>query len=933
MLASNLESMGKHIFLFLFFFIITLSSRLNAQAVIWADSCQGNTFSGKIQTASPMGLSQFTKILNYPNGDLICVGNIRTHPANSIDGAIGLVMRISGAGTVIWSRFVSYVGLSGYYDMNVHEAIITSTGDIIISTDYNLLKLDGNGNEIWQKKVLNVQYNQSFQQLIETADGGIIAAGLTSQNTIIAKFNAQGTMLWSRIYNNYGLVGLSGIVEANGALYFIAKGWDAIDDNSFTYNILAKLNGSDGAISWVKKLGTSLNLYRTEYTYDKIQFVNNNLVISGFTNYDYRGPNAASQSIVTLNQAGNIIEAKKILQNDFVTDRSLFFNKKRYHTVHKIGVQYSIYDNEGFCIYKKGEQNNVDWSIKYPAISTMHIHDIEITADNSIAISGISEYYTPYNVYAFLIKTSITGNLSGCPGNPIQVLVSDDNISVRDTSIISGPASTNSGTILTLLNTPGTNFNFILSCTGQTAGKLGKITGPQATCTGTTVNYYARRDGSNIQQIQYSILPATATLVTLSDSSVSVNFTSAGRYVLYANMVSACKILKDSLIIDVFSSPGILNLGPDISLCTNNSILLNARSGYSSYRWQDGSTDSAFMVTAQGQYYVDVTSVCGSAHTDTVHVTQEIVSFSKIDDRNKCNSDTVHLNGPGGFYNYRWIQNGAGLISTVQNPVLNPVSTSTYFFSAEKRPGCLIFDTVTLAVLNSPPINLGKDTGFCKDAAVVINAGNNYPIYTWSTGANSNMIQVNIAGEYWAFAVHSNGCVARDTLRVIEYPIPIVSLGKDTMLCKNVPRILSTTTDFVSYLWQDGATVNRYNVSLPGNYSVIVTDYNGCNGTAAIKLSLSDCIKGMFMPLAFTPDNNGINDRIKPMINGDIVAYRFLIMNRYGEKIFESTDPQAGWDGIYKRLPQPGGTYVWYCEYQFAGKNKWTEKGSFILIR
>ena len=145
--------------------------------------------------------------------------------------------------------------------------------------------------------------------------------------------------------------------------------------------------------------------------------------------------------------------------------------------------------------------------------------------------------------------------------------------------------------------------------------------------------------------------------------------------------------------------------------------------------------------------------------------------------------------------------------------------------------------------------------------------------------------------------------------------------------------MLATTNSFTSYLWQDGATVSKYDVKLPGNYSVKVTDKNGCNGTAAIKLTLSDCIKGMFMPLAFTPDNNGLNDRIKPIIKGNLVTYRFLIMNRYGEKIFESTDPQSGWNGTFKQLAQPAGTYVWYCEYQFSGQNKWTENGSLILIR
>ena len=917
---------------FLFFFTVILNNRLNAQVVIWADSCQGNTFKGVIQTASPSGFSEVTRVLNHPNGDIICLARVLTHPPNTTEGTVGLVMRISASGTVIWSRFLSNVGPTSYIDLHIHEAIVTSGGDIVVSTDYNLIKLDGNGNEIWQQKVHNVQYNQSFQQIIETADGGILAAGVTASNTLIDKFDAQGNMLWSRLYSN-ALVGLQGAAELNGSVYFIAKGWDGIGYNTYSYNILANINSSDGTINWVKKLGTTNSDQRTEYTYDKIEVVNNNLVLSGFTNYDYNGPNAPSQSIVTLTLQGNIVEAKKILQNDFITDRTSLFKKRRYDANNKIGVQYAYFENGAYCIYKRGSQNSIDWSIKYQVAPRTIIEDMLITPDSSIVFSGFSETYMPYNYHGFLYKTSITGNMSGCPGSPIQLLVSDDYISVRDTTLITGINSNNNISNLTLLNSAGTDFSFVLTCAGQTAAKLGKINGSRDVCAGTTNLYYAQRQGDNIQVIQYGITPSTADLTILSDTSVSVHFTVAGRYVLYSSMISACKMLKDSIVINVFSSPGVLNLGPDISLCTHNQVLLNARSGYSSYRWQDGSTDSVFMVAGPGTYYVDVASVCGAAYTDTVHVTEEIVPFTPVEDRGKCNSDTVHLSGPGGFSAYRWVQQGAGLVSTAQNPVLNPVSTSTYFFSAEKRPGCLIFDTATVTVLHSPPINLGKDTGFCKAAVVVINAGNDYPVYTWSNGANTNTVRVYTAGEYRVFAVYANGCIARDTIEIVEYPVPVVSLGNDTVLCQNVPRILATTNNFISYLWQDGAAANHYNASQPGNYSVTVTDNNGCPGSAAIKLTLSDCIKAIFMPLAFTPDNNGVNDRVKPIIKGNVIAYHFIIMNRYGQKVFESTDPQLSWDGTFKGSPQPGGVFVWYCEYQFTTQSKWAEKGSLILIR
>ncbi len=924
----------NNIYLLFLTLILLIGGSSSAQVVIWADSCQANTFNGRIQTASPNGLSEFTKILNYPNGDLICIGRIRTHTANALQGTIGLIMRIASNGTVVWSRFISYENLQGFYDMDLYEGIVTSSGDIVVTTDANLIKISGAGNIIWQRKLLEFPNYRSFQQMIETSDGGILAAGLMSPGAMVAKFDTQGVLQWSRTYYKEGITALNGITEANGAFYFIAKGWQGINTSDSTYNTLTRLNANDGTVSWMKVLGKTSNITRTEYTYDKIQFVNNELVVSGFTNYDYIGLNRPSQSIVTFSLAGDILEAKKIVQNDFITDRSLLFKKKRYHAKYNIGVQYSIFNNEGFCIYKKGQQNNIDWSVKYVSPSTMLISDIEITADSGIAIGGLSEYYTTNDNHAFLIKTSITGNLAGCPGTAIQLTVSDDNISTENMSLLSGPIMPPGNQFgLDLLCTPGTNFNFILSCTGGTAAKLGKITGTQQLCTGTMANYQVRREGSGFQPVQYSILPASAIISILSDSSVSINFPSAGRYILYASMTSACKVLKDSMIIDVLSAPGVLNLGSDISLCTKNSILVNARSGYSSYLWQDGSTDSTFMISSPGQYHVIVTSVCGGVYSDTVNVVEEITVFSKVRDRSKCNLDTIHMNGPGGFYNYSWLLQNGSQVSTLQNPVVNPFISTDYFLTAEKRPGCLIFDTAFVTVLSSPPINLGKDTGFCIANTLVLNAGNDYPVYTWNTGATNNSILVNTAGLYWLSAVYNNGCITRDTIRITQYPEPFVSLGNDTVLCKDVPRVLKTTGAFVTYQWQDGSVQNSYTANLPGNYTVIVKDSRGCTGSASIILKLSECTRGLFMPIAFTPNRDNLNDRIRPIIKGNVVRYRFLIINRYGEKVFESSDQQLGWDGSFKGMPQDNGAYIWVCEYQFSGQNKLTENGSLLLIR
>jgi gliding motility-associated-like protein len=87
------------------------------------------------------------------------------------------------------------------------------------------------------------------------------------------------------------------------------------------------------------------------------------------------------------------------------------------------------------------------------------------------------------------------------------------------------------------------------------------------------------------------------------------------------------------------------------------------------------------------------------------------------------------------------------------------------------------------------------------------------------------------------------------------------------------------------------------------------------------------------MPTGFTPNNDGKNDLIKPIFFGHVVKYKFWIYNRWGQLIFETTDLDKGWNGLYKGEDQSSGVFVWVCSYQLEGNPEKREKGTFVLIR
>ncbi|MEI9959014.1 MAG: gliding motility-associated C-terminal domain-containing protein [Ferruginibacter sp.] len=113
-----------------------------------------------------------------------------------------------------------------------------------------------------------------------------------------------------------------------------------------------------------------------------------------------------------------------------------------------------------------------------------------------------------------------------------------------------------------------------------------------------------------------------------------------------------------------------------------------------------------------------------------------------------------------------------------------------------------------------------------------------------------------------------------------------------------------------------------------------VIDSNKCKGADTIQVIKKYCGQSIYIPTAFSPNNDSKNDLFKATLFGDIPArFELYVYNRYGEVVFNSKDINKGWDGIFKGKLQPASSYVWRCIYQFNGKDLNNETGSVILIR
>ena len=224
---------------------------------------------------------------------------------------------------------------------------------------------------------------------------------------------------------------------------------------------------------------------------------------------------------------------------------------------------------------------------------------------------------------------------------------------------------------------------------------------------------------------------------------------------------------------------------------------------------------------------------------------------------------------------------------------------------------------------------LGKDTSSCDILSLQLGVEEVYGVnYLWNTGAASSKITTYANGLYW-LEMEQNGCRIRDSVNVFTKPKPFVSLGNDTTLCLNKPVVLQVNTTAPSVLWNTGETTRSITVKNTGIYYATVTE-NLCTATDTIRVGTGDC--DFYIPSAFSPNDDGINDKFGVLNSFSLRNFSMKIYDRYGHVIFASQNVTDRWDGKLKGKKMPDGVYTWQIIYiNGLGYTKWL-KGSVLLI-
>lgn len=280
-------------------------------------------------------------------------------------------------------------------------------------------------------------------------------------------------------------------------------------------------------------------------------------------------------------------------------------------------------------------------------------------------------------------------------------------------------------------------------------------------------------------------------------------------------------------------------LGNDttLTICSNDSIILDPGSGFAGYLWQDGSDEQTFVVDTTGLYWVQVFNSEGCSWTDSIYITLEeylMMESQTIDSTLVCEGQEVVLTASVLYgvepYSYQWLN----LPDTTQSITVATDTSMYFYFVVTDNCGSTLLDSIKIVVVQNPDIDLGNDTLICADGNFVLEVELGYYTYLWQDGTSTSNYVVTEPGIYWVEVTSFFGCSARDSITIDVFPPILLDLGEDTTLCVGETVTFTVQGEFVEYLWQDNSTDTAFTASVTGEYWVMVTDIYGCHATDSI---------------------------------------------------------------------------------------------------
>ncbi|HHJ50871.1 MAG TPA: hypothetical protein ENJ88_08245, partial [Phaeodactylibacter sp.] len=292
--------------------------------------------------------------------------------------------------------------------------------------------------------------------------------------------------------------------------------------------------------------------------------------------------------------------------------------------------------------------------------------------------------------------------------------------------------------------------------------------------------------------------------------------------------------------------------------CNNGTATANPTGGTSpySYAWSTGDTTQTIDDLSPGDYMVTVTDANGCTAFDTVTVAAFgcptiMVNAGATDEScNACNDGTATANPTGGAMPYTYAWSTGASTQTISN-----LAPGDYTVTVMDANGCTATATVTVSAFVCPTIVVNASAtdetcNACNDGTATANptGGTSPYTYAWSTGASSQTISNLAPGDYMVTVMDANGCTATATVTVAAFGCPTIMVNagatdESCNACNDGTATANPTGGAMpySYAWSTGDTTQTIDDLSPGDYTLTVTDANGCMATATVMVDMYVC--------------------------------------------------------------------------------------------
>ena len=494
------------------------------------------------------------------------------------------------------------------------------------------------------------------------------------------------------------------------------------------------------------------------------------------------------------------------------------------------------------------------------------------------------------------------------------------------------------------------------------------------TCDLTTTNIQADADQGS--DFRYTWTAMDNGIIESGITSITPTISRAGTYqITVDNRDNGCSNTSNVVVTDDTNRPSAIIDTPEQLNCKTPSILLDATaSSGGDYVWKDENgqvfipaNSQRPIITAAGTYTLEVSKSDGTCTGITevvvgIDTVAPVVNLATPETLN-CNKTTIQLDGTGSSkgddFNYAWSAFSGGAINA-GNTTLFPMVTGAGRYAlliTDQVNGCtkeqdLIVEENVPRALQVASIDPPCPNDEGQIEITMVEGGDGPYQYSIDGGraySNTSLFTRLDPSVYEVMVIDANGCTTESTVNIesakpIEITVTsemVLDLGDSVTI---ETRTNLTDTEIADVQWTPSIGLSCDDcidpIAQPLNsqqYQVNIIDNNGCDASATVNF-LVNSNPQVYVPTAFSPNNDGFNDRITIFAKNSVQQIRtFRVFNRWGSLVYEKenfapNDESLGWDGRFDRQKLSPQVFIYFAEVEMINGEEIILKGDFALM-